>query len=137
MLPRGEARVIGDARVDELLRRVAALERQKPSGGLWTPTWTGLTVVGAPTYAGRYTCIGGLAFFQVVITAGGANTTASTAGITLINNLPFKAAQYGPVVAGNTNSYGVAVVVIGTKTAYTPTWSATNLTIVISGWYEV
>lgn len=109
--------------------------------GIWTPTWTSLTVVGAPTYAGRYTRIGDLVFWQVLITAGGANTTASTAGVTGINNLPFTIAHTNNLSVSNANT-GIAIGDghiggVGTQNANTPTWAATNANITISGWYEI
>ena len=108
--------------------------------GTWTPTWTGLTVVGAPTYTGRYTRIGRLVFFTVEIAAGGANTTASTAGTTFVNNLPLTSAQRGALVAVNENtvvSFGVGLVALAATNAFTPTWAATNANILVSGWYEI
>ena len=108
----------------------------------WTPTWTNLTTAGTPTYAGRYTQIGRIVYWEVEITAGGANTTASAAGSTRINNMPIALAQGATCAAwdGSTGaSYGVGGGRPGTGAIamFTPTWAATNSTIIISGWYEV
>lgn len=104
----------------------------------WTPAWTALTVVGSPTYAGVYVKVGDATFFIVGITAGGANTTASTAGTTFINNFPI-AMAYGAICgawdATNGASYGIGggAPVDGTTNIFTPTWVATNHTIAIGG----
>lgn len=130
-------RQLGD-RLANLERRVV---RNVYTEGTWTPTWTGLTVVGAPTYAGRYTRIGNIVFVIVEITAGGANTTASTAGVTFINNLPFTAAQYSSSVLVSNISTDIAIgaghIRAAAAIVLTPTWAATNANIVISGWYEI
>ena len=134
----------------DLERRIQAIERfmreirgdrGATEPATWTPTWTGLTVVGSPTYVGTYTRIGRLVFWQVVITAGGANTTASTLTTTFINNLPFISRLTFPNVRVINNNTGVDLgngyIVIATNDAYTPTWAATNADIIISGWYEI
>ena len=105
----------------------------------WTPTWTNLTIVGAPTYSGTYVRIGRIVFFNVIISAGGANTTASTAGTTRINNLPLTAQQNGILAAANGSivSYGNGLVSGGSTNAFTPTWAATNASVTISGFYFI
>jgi hypothetical protein len=117
--------------------RPLAVER-----GEWVPTWTGLTVVGTPTYAGRWWRLERFVFWEVEISAGGANTTASTAGTTRLNNLPFNLAQGATCTAwdGATGaSYGVGGgrPATGALSMFTPTWAATNATIILSGWYEM
>ena len=108
----------------------------------WTPTWTGLTVVGVPTYAGRYTHIGSLVFWKVTITAGGANTTASTLNTTYIDNPPITIAYNNPSLFVFDPTLGAALgqgicYVSGSGRLYTPTWTARNSSIEISGWYEI
>lgn len=106
--------------------------------GTWTPSFTGLTVVngtGTVTYAGRYTRIGNLVFWEVTINPSGTATTASVAGTTKITNLPFTASSPATcqVVDGaGINSYGNGLVGFGTV-AYTPNWAAANVEIVITG----
>lgn len=133
----------------DLERRIQALERNMreirgdrgaTEPATWTPTWTGLTVVGSPTYTGRYTRTGNIVKWQAVIVAGGAITTQSVAGITFINNLPFISAAGDTLTAADaTNVLGIGIGFIngGTDDAYTPAWGPTNDTIVISGWYEI
>jgi hypothetical protein len=124
-----------------LLDALAGAGALRVERGRWAPAWTGLTVVGTPTYAGRYTRLDGrVVFFTVEITAGGANTTASTANATNINNLPFRVAAHNVCAAvdlGGVVSYGLGGIPAGTTRADTPTWGATNAALVVSGWYEV
>lgn len=122
------------------LDRLTSFEWPLYLPGTWTPTWTNLTVVGAPTYAGSYTRIGNRVWFEVQITSGGANTTASTANSTRIDNLPFTAGQNGICAAldiQNVVSYGLGGIPSGLTWAQTPTWAATNNNIVVSGSYEI
>lgn len=101
--------------------------------GTWTPTFTNLTVVGTPTYAGFYTKIGRLVYFQVSVSV--TTSTASTANSTFISNLPF--AAVGVAVCAVTSSvvanYGTGY--IGGNSVYTPSWIATANTIAITGVY--
>jgi hypothetical protein len=131
----------------DIERRLQAVERalRTRSAGpyfpssTWTPTFTGLTVVGTPTYAGRITRIGHLAFVKVTITAGGANTTASTAVTTYIDNVPLTPAQPNVCYASSeaVANYGVGYVFASLTRIYTPTWAATNANITIAGWFEI
>jgi len=133
----------------DLEKRLQALERfmreihgdrGASNPATWTPTWTGLTVIGTPIYTGVITKIGQLAFFLSQITAGGANTTASTAGSTAITNLPFTVVQHGGLMVStveSVNNFGVGVIIAATTLAYVPTWAVTNNTIIITGWYEI
>ena len=71
--------------------------------GIWTPAPTNLTVVGTPTYTGKYTRIGR----QVTCIAciDSTTTTAATAGSTSFGGLPFTASA----IAGNNGGNGVTV----------------------------
>lgn len=92
--------------------------------GTWTPVWTGLTVVGTPTYTGNYIKIGKLVYCTVGISS--TTTTASTSGATTFTGLPFTAAFASVMGAVNTNSnasYGGGEV---GNTSATPTWAATQ-----------
>lgn len=110
----------------------------------WTPTFTNLTVVngtGGATYSGAYTKYGTLVRWSVVISVTGTCTTASTAGATFIDNLPFTtgtgAAAFSTCEAvdgGTVASYGIGLVT--GVAAKTPSWAATNTQIVISGSYQ-
>ena len=123
------------------LDRLTSFEWPLYAVGTWTPTWTNLTVVGVPTYTGKYVRVGSLAFFIAIINAGGAITTASTAGSTRINNLPFVCLANFPsalIVTDNlTSNHGIGNIPYSGINAYTPTWAATNNTIIISGWYMI
>ena len=97
--------------------------------GTWTPSWTSLTVVGTPTYTGKYIKVGRLVFCQLSIVS--TTSTASTANITFFTGLPFAmTASDGNnstmTAVNNTNvtSYGVGLVNSGV--AYTPTWLASS-----------
>lgn len=125
--------------LDNLLRRVNRLEGVESinySSGTWVPAFTNLTVVGTPTYTGRYTRIGKIVHFVVTITA--TTSTASTAGSTYLNNLPIAAAYASVCVAcENTvvdrgNGY-----IDASNKVYLPTWAASAYVITVSGWYEV
>ena len=105
----------------------------------WVPAFTGLATTGAaPTITGYYTKIGRLVHFKVVISTTG--TTASTAGNTWINNLPYTAYASSICSASNSGtiaSYGNGVVSGNTTNCYAPTWPALANTIIISGTYEI
>jgi len=100
--------------------------------GSWTPTVTGLTVVGTPTYTGRYTKLGRLVNFDLRIEA--TTSTAATSGVTVFS-LPF-------VQAGEPRSYAICsegsppTGPILTSYVYPPTWSATQ-SVWICGTYSV
>ena len=107
--------------------------------GTWTPSFTGLTVVngtGTATYAGRYTRIGNLVFFTVIITVSGTCTVQATSGVTYINNLPFTESETAGnlvVVDSGANSYGTGVISSNSTNGFVPTWAAVNRSIIISG----
>jgi len=100
--------------------------------GTWTPTVIGLTVVGTPTYTGRYTKLGRLVNFDLRIEA--TTSTAATSGVTVFS-LPF-------VQAGEPRSYAICsegsppTGPILTAYVYPPTWSATQ-SVWICGTYSV
>lgn len=110
--------------------------------GIWTPSFTGLTVVlggGNITYTGRYTKIGRLVFWTVGIESSGGATTAATAGTTY-HNLPITATKDDVSSGANkTTLLGIGTGYLdGTNSRnYVPTWGATTNTIILSGQYEV
>jgi len=120
-----------------MFRSLHPVKESDNTEGMWTPTWTGLTVVGAPTYTGEYTRIGRIVFWEITITAGGANTTASTYLTTFVNNLPLIPVSItecfvydaitGALSSGEVSSGGI----------FTPTWAATNANKKLSGWYRI
>ena len=107
-------------RLLDSLARGARLER-----GVWTPAWTGLTVVGALTTSGRYTRLEHLVAVHVEVQ--GATSTASTVGTTYVNNLPFTAlASAGALATDFSTGVGLVngQIVIATTRLYPPTWAA-------------
>lgn len=91
--------------------------------GTWTPTPTGLTVVGSPNYTGTYTRIGNRVFISLYFFAG--TSTASVFGSTYFTGLPYVPAtdESGYVTLGLSGSNGFALVAANGK-LFTPTWAA-------------
>jgi hypothetical protein len=109
--------------------------------GTWTPVFTSLTVVngtGGATYSGRYTKIGRVVYFEVVIAVTGTCTTASGSSATRFTT-PFTIAQDS--TAGFTflraDTIGVGTCDSVTNFVWCPTWVAANNGVIISGFYEV
>ena len=98
--------------------------------GTWTPTVAGLTVVGTPTYTGRYTKIGRLVTFDLQIES----TTSTTATYpTTTFTLPFDQAG-APRSVALVSSGGAAQIL--TTFLYPPNWTAEQF-VWISGSYSV
>lgn len=103
----------------------------------WVPTFANLTIVGTPTYSGRYTRIGRCIFFSILVHS--TTTTSSFAGATYFA-LPVSP---GGIPLGSTltacslgiASYGVGLI-WSEGNAYTPAWPPTA-DVVISGFYFV
>jgi hypothetical protein len=107
----------------------------QPELKTWTPTWTNLTVTGAPIYTGTWMRNGRLVAWNVVINPNG-GTTASTTGSTYINNFPFMAAgdSTGTFMQNQLSSVGgICQVQYSTTKIFTPTWAANGNYIVGSG----
>jgi hypothetical protein len=110
--------------------------------GTWTPSPTNLTVVGTPTYTGKYTRIGR----QVTCIAciDSTVTTAATAGSTNFDGLPFTASAIAGLNGGNgvtvdTNTVtrvGSGYIYTGNNKFYVSGWTATA-NIVMSFTYFV
>jgi hypothetical protein len=93
--------------------------------GTFTPTFTNLTVVGTPTYAGTYTRIGRLVYCRVVVTS--TTSTSSTNGSTSFTDLPFTPNGSGICAAADGNTaagYGNGI--LAPPNVYTPTWGASS-----------
>jgi hypothetical protein len=105
--------------------------------GTWTPAFTNLTTTGIASFTGTYTKIGGVLYWKVQIATTG--TTASVAGTTFINNLPFPLRTDRPTFIAQASDFvgcnSVGWIVSQTQ-ARTPTWSATASDIYLSGIYE-
>lgn len=104
---------------------------------IWTPVFGSLTVVGTPTYVGRFRKVGKQCFFQVQFSAS--TSIASTAGTDYLN-LPFQAIGYFGTAAmtnATTNiAVGVCHIAVATSRAYLPTQLASGNTFSVAGWYE-
>lgn len=103
--------------------------------GTWTPNFFNFTVVGTPTYTGKYTKIGRQVTFVLRIQS--TTSTASTFSLTGFS-LPIAAADRSTVTAVQSSAgatYGVGLIFTDGN-AYPPTWSA-NADVTISGTYFV
>lgn len=107
--------------------------------GVWTPAFTGLTVVGTVNYTGTFVKTGKSANFTILISPVGAATTASTAGVSFTNNLPQMPLNLSNAMVTNADSViliGPAIMVANTRNLSLPTWAPTNNRILISGSYQ-
>lgn len=98
-----------------------------------------LTVVGTPTYTGRYRVVGKQCYFQ--ISAVSSTSIASTAG-THYFALPVTPAKGIGGVATMTNdttniAVGVCHIDASTGRCYVPTQGASGNTFNVCGWYEI
>lgn len=99
-----------------------------------------LTVVGTPTYTGRYRIVGRQCFFQ--ISAVSSTSIASTAGTSYFS-LPISAAagSIGGAATMTNDSTNIAVGVChvdaSTSRCYLPTQGASGSVFVTAGWYEI
>jgi len=101
--------------------------------GTWTPTVTGLTIVGTPTYTAKFKQIGNVVFFSLHIQS--TISTAATVGSTTFSLPSTPAAVTVVYVANNVVSTQYANgLCITNGLLYAPTWSASS-DIVISGFY--
>ena len=114
------------------------LDRYKE--GTYTPTVSGLTVVGTPTYAGSYTVIGDICYFTIEVSVSG-GTTAATAGTTTFTLPP----GYAPIARDTVMVVDASVSNLGIGLLDTasgglvkvPAWTARAATVVISGQYRI
>lgn len=99
-----------------------------------------LTVVGTPTYVGRYRIVGKQCFFE--ISAVSSTSIASTAG-THYFNLPIAAkgvAGFATMTDNTTKiaaGTGVCHIDIATSRCYVPTQAASANTFLVAGNYEI
>ena len=110
----------------------------------WVPAFTGLTVVngtGGATYSGDFYIVGNYIMGTVLVAVTGTATTASTASITRINNLPLSlsSSKYGSCSVTSTvvETHGNGLVQAGGANCFTPTWAAANTSKVISFKYPI
>lgn len=112
--------------------------------GTFTPAFTSLTVVlgaGSVAYTGKYTKIGNTVFWTILVQPSGGATTASLAGTTFINNLPYTIATppgtCSAVNQGSLASYGDGAGGAASTNMFTPTWAATSSGVSLSGFFFV
>ena len=106
--------------------------------GAWAPVPTSLTVVGTPTYTGKWTRIGRQVFIHLTVKS--TTSTASTANTTYFSGLPYAVGLGSTMSAVNNatvTSLGVGLIDTS-NVIYTPSWtSGANQTISLSGFYYV
>lgn len=97
-----------------------------------------LTVVGTPTYTGRYRFVGRQCFFQIALVS--TTSIASTAGTHYVN-LPTAAKGLAGVATMTNNTTKVAVGVchidVATSRCYLPAQAASGETFTVAGWFEI
>ncbi len=97
-----------------------------------------LTVVGTPTYVGRYRRVGKQCFFQISLVAS--TSIASTAGTHYVA-LPIAAKGIGGGATMTDDTTNIAVDVchidVSTSRCYLPAQSASGDTFNVCGWYEI
>lgn len=107
----------------------------------WETGWTvsaSLTVVGTPTYTGRYRIVGRQCYFQ--ISAVSSTSIATTAGTSYFT-LPITAKGIGGVATMTNDTSDIAVGVchidVSTSRCYVPSQVASGHTFKVCGWYEI
>jgi len=97
-----------------------------------------ITVVGTPTYTGRYRVVGRQVFFQ--ISAVSTTSIATTAGTSYFV-LPIPAKGIGGMATmtnASTNvAVGVCVIDVANSRVYPPSQAANGSTFHVVGWYEI
>lgn len=104
----------------------------------WDPVFGALTIVGDPSYTGRYRIVGRSCQFQVQFSAG--TSIASTAGVDYLT-LPFTAAGLSGIATMTNNTSNVAVGVchidVATSRCYLPSQTASGNVFNLFGTFEV
>jgi hypothetical protein len=128
--------VFDDTEVD----RKSFAYRDLLSQDLWesfTPSFGSLTVVGTPTYLGRYRRVGMSIDFQVKFSA--TTSVASVAGTDYLT-LPIAAKGYSGVATMTNDTTNIAVglchIDAATSRCYLPTQNATSSVLNLAGRYE-
>ena len=114
---------------------------QGDPGTLWTPTYSGLTLVGSVVHTGKWYRISDyMQYFWATITSSGGGTHASTAGTTYLSNYPSDITGNGGSVRVSNMATNIAagggVAVASNDRIYLPTWAATAETFVVAGVVE-
>jgi len=106
------------------------------TGTVWTPTFVGLTEVGAATRTGIYYRLNSkLAYFRIKITP--ATSTSAVAGTTYCNNFPLTITSDGASISCSGTTAATAGITASDKRIYTATWTAITTPVVITGTIEV
>ena len=105
-------------------------------GVSWTPSFVGLTEVGAAIKTGKYYRLSKkIVYFIITITPG--TNTSATAGTTYCDNFPLQFASQG----ASCSIIGSAAVLAGVtstdKRIYTGTWSLITTPVTLAGIVEV
>ena len=103
----------------------------------WTPNIIGLTVVGTPTYTGKFSIAGRIATIQISVSA--TTSTTSSAGTSQCNNLPIYGSSPSSALTSNSGAQGYISSLIDApiKKLYFPSWAASAFTFYIWGSYEI
>ena len=104
----------------------------------WAPAFGSLTVVGTPTYTGRFRVVGRQCFFQVTLVA--TTSIASSAGTDYLT-LPMTAlglAGVATMTNGTSNvAVGVCHIDVATSRCYLPAQVASGNTFTLAGSFEI
>jgi hypothetical protein len=102
--------------------------------GTWTVVPTGLTVVGTPTYVGKYSRIGNIVHWSVLFSATTSTSSAGAAGTSF--NLPIACNSNGSTcsAANMTTAEAYLNGLVFSTVCYPPAWAATA-SVVVSGTY--
>jgi len=103
----------------------------------WTPSIVAVTVVGTPTYLGRFKITQSRLYFWISMSA--TTSIATTAGSSQCNNLPVFGNYPSNSLTSNSGGVGVGIGWIDPSVAkvYFPGWSASGLTFYTTGLYEI
>lgn len=106
--------------------------------GTWAPLFTGLTVVGTPTYTGTYVKVGRMVVLNLKI-ASTTSTSSAGGGSTTFTGMPFTPNSSGgavPFVNVSNTSLGNGLNTASSGTIYCPAWAAA-LEVYMSYTYQV
>jgi hypothetical protein len=97
-----------------------------------------VTVIGTPTYVGRYRMVGRKCEYQVSLISS--TSIATTAGTSYIN-LPIAAAGIAGMAVMTNNTTDIAVglchIDVATSRCYLPSQVASGDAFTVAGWYEI
>lgn len=107
------------------------------AGTAWTPSFTGLSSVGTPSFSGFYYRVSEkLTYFTATVSPG--TNTSATAGTTFINNFPLFITATGSCSAVSGNVGGLAgMIQANSNNIFVPGWSNLTLPVTVCGIAEV